>query len=252
MPSTVVELGFTVAGDLASFDEAAQTRLAGSLRGVLGCHEPVCKLSLRVAAGSVAVGVVLTIPDAPSGTATGSTVATSVAAAASALVAQPPSSIATSLGASVEAASPTVSVGTAVVPLVVAPPPPSPQVPPSTPPLAASAVSVPSKASPSPPLGVVNDAQNAKDSADGNSTLVGIIIGAAGAAALAAAVVASAFWMLKRRTRASKAAGPSIVGVGVSGSSASTKEDIGAVSSNGSDVEAVPACPPTSTDLSYL
>lgn len=142
LPSTVVEVGLTVSGDVGSFDETRQQNLRARLRQTLGCHEPACFLTLRVSGGSVSVAAVLTIPDAPPDS--DSTAITSAAAAAAAVTAaaevlatRPADEISSSLGETVESAAP-VSVGHAIVPLVVAPPPPSsppPSLPPSPPPL---------------------------------------------------------------------------------------------------------------------
>ena len=140
MPSTIVELGLTVAGDAASFDATQKTRLKVQLKQALICLEPTCLLSLRVSAGSINVAAILTIPDATVGGASSSSgtsasaAAAAVSAAAMALVSQPPSAISSILNVPVEATAP-VTVGHAIVPVVVAPPPPSPQpvIPPSTP-----------------------------------------------------------------------------------------------------------------------
>ena len=133
-PSTIVEFGLTIAGDVASFGPAAQIELMSRIRTATSCYEPHCIVTLRIATASVAVAAILTIPDAqPAGAAANATaVAAAVAAAATALVAQPAPALSASLGVSVESAN-DVTVGVAVVPLVVAPPPP-PSKPPSTPP----------------------------------------------------------------------------------------------------------------------
>ena len=126
-PSTVLELRLTIAGDVTSFGAPQRTALTAGIQTSASCHEPACFVALRVAAGSITVAAVLTIPDAPAGgdaTAV-ATIVTNVQAAAALLVAQPPATLTASLGVTVEAAAPTVSVGRAIVPLVVAPPPPS-------------------------------------------------------------------------------------------------------------------------------
>ena len=139
-PSTVIELGLTIAGDISSFDNAQKDALVLSLKRSLSCEEPRCFMTLRTKGASVAVTVVLAIPDAPTGggasaAAAAAATAASVEAAATQLAAQPASAISLSLGVSVESAASPIS-GRAVVPLVVAPPPPSPPPvsPPCTPP----------------------------------------------------------------------------------------------------------------------
>ena len=124
--ATVVELGLTIAGDLASFDKAQQAALKLTLADLLSCQEPSCFLELRVAAASVSVTAILTIPEAGGGA-----TATAVETAATALVAQPVGTISASLGVSVEAAAPLAVTTGVTVPLAVAPPPPS--LPPSLP-----------------------------------------------------------------------------------------------------------------------
>ena len=166
LPSTVVEVGLTVSGDVGSFDETRQENLRARLRQTLGCNEPACFLTLRVSAGSVTVAAVLTIPDAPPDS--DSTTITSAAAAAAAVTAaanvlatQPIAEISTTLGETVEEAPP-VAVGHAIVPLVVAPPPPSPFLPPSAPPLPPD-----SQASSPPPL--QSDSQASEEESDAES-----------------------------------------------------------------------------------
>ena len=136
MPSTVIELGLTLAGDVNTFDAAQQSSLSLTHQQQLFCYQPVCFLQLRVSSASVRVDAVLTIPDDPpnaptlgaTGAGSAAMVATAVESAATALVARPAAQITSALGVSVETAAP-VSVGHAVVPLVVAPPPPSPPLP---------------------------------------------------------------------------------------------------------------------------
>ena len=130
--ATVVELGLTIAGDVASFDDAQQATLAEALRTQLGCFErDGCFLEVRAsAAASVNVVAIMTIPDAAGGN------ATAIRRAATTLAAQPTASLSISLGVSV-VSTPSVQVSTSVtVPLAVAPPPPSPPLlsPPTHPP----------------------------------------------------------------------------------------------------------------------
>ena len=149
--ATVVEVGLTLGGDLASFDTAAQASLASTLRSALSCEEPACFLTLQLSSGSINVNARLVIPqsedeeaDAASGDSgsgdTTSPAAASVAAvtaAANALVTRSASSLSASLGVTIEAVEQTVGVTSGVAtPLVVAPPPPSPPPPTSPPPLA--------------------------------------------------------------------------------------------------------------------
>lgn len=139
-PATVVELGLTVAGDVASFGTAQRDSLTESLKRTLNCHEPRCFITLYVSSGSVRVTARLIIPDAvasvPGSAATAATTVAAVQAAANVLVTQPIDAISASLGVVVETAAP-VTVTQATVPLAVAPPPPSPPPPsPSLPPLA--------------------------------------------------------------------------------------------------------------------
>ena len=132
VPSTLVSVGLTIAGDLASFGTTQQDNLKASLRKELLCEEPTCFLSIVLSAGSINVQTRLAIPQSTIGTAvagTSSTVA-SIQAAAATLVTSPPSTISSALGVSVNAANPTVRVQAIVaVPLAVAPPPPLPPSP---------------------------------------------------------------------------------------------------------------------------
>ena len=130
--ATVVKLGLTIAGDVASFDDTQKASLKETLKVELNCKEKDgCFLEVRVsAAGSINVEAVLTVPDAAGGN------ATAVQQAATTLAAQPAVSLSSSLGVSVEV-TPSVEVSAGVtVPLAVAPPPPSPppMPPPSSPP----------------------------------------------------------------------------------------------------------------------
>jgi len=120
--ASVVTVGLTIAGGIEAFDEAAQARLASTLRASLGCFEPVCFLELRVAAGSVQIDALLTIPNTGEGS---GTAVTDIAAAATTLAATSSSALSRTLGVTVTGtAAPTVQQAVPV-PIVVAPPPPS-------------------------------------------------------------------------------------------------------------------------------
>ena len=145
--ATVVKLGLTIAGDVASFDDTQKASLKETLKTELNCKErDGCFLEVRVsAAGSINVEAVLTVPNAAGGN------ATAVQQAATMLATQPASSLSSSLGVSVEV-TPSVEVSVGVtVPLAVAPPPPSPPPasPPSSPP--PSPPSLPPPAAPPSP-----------------------------------------------------------------------------------------------------
>ena len=134
VPATVIEVGLSIAGDIASFDATAQASLTTALSSQLDCYEPDCLIKLLVKSASVSVTAVLTIPT-PSGSESGSgsgSAAAAVAAAATSLVAQPLSALSSSLGVTVETVAP-VQVRVEVVAIVVAPPPPSPPPPVTTP-----------------------------------------------------------------------------------------------------------------------
>ena len=59
--STVITMGFTFGGDIASFDASAMDVLRASLAASLGCHEPLCLVQLSVAPGSVHVNAQVTV-----------------------------------------------------------------------------------------------------------------------------------------------------------------------------------------------
>jgi len=216
-PSTIVELGLTIPGDVFSFDASAQANLTASLRDSLSCHEPACYITLRLSAGSVTVSAILTIPSPParsngngSGSATTATyspIATAVAAAATALVAEPPSTISARLGVAVEAVDTTVSIGTAIVPLVFAPPPPSLPPPPSTPPPTTPPPGHPLPTSPVSTLSAVG--ADGRDSAltaggDGGGGAMLVLVGAGGAVVILL-LVAAAYRCGKRAGKSSNA-----------------------------------------------
>ena len=127
--ATVVEIGLTIAGDVASFDESAQAALASNLRGVLECRLPACLLELRVAAaGSVSISAVLTIPTT---TTTASATAADVVDAAADLTQLGIGTLSVELGVAVLAAPSAVVAVAQEVAIVVAPPPPSLPPPPA-------------------------------------------------------------------------------------------------------------------------
>ena len=207
LPSTVVEVGLTVSGDVGSFDETRQENLRARLRQTLGCNEPACFLTLRVSAGSVTVAAVLTIPDAPPDS--DSTTITSAAAAAAAVTAaanvlatQPIAEISTTLGETVEEAPP-VAVGHAIVPLVVAPPPPStppPFLPPSPPPLQSDSQASEEESDAESPNFVDTDSQtaNLEGAGVGAGPLIAIIVSVC---VLFVLIVACSAWRkIRRRT----------------------------------------------------
>ena len=110
----------TLSETIDSFTSAKQETLKTSLRNEMGCHEPDCNLALQIAAGSLAVTSILTIPDsAPTSGVNASTLVASVEAAATQLVAQPPAALSASLGVPVESTAPVAVQTGVVVPLVV-------------------------------------------------------------------------------------------------------------------------------------
>jgi hypothetical protein len=189
-PATVVTVGLTLAGDVASFGPVQQADLKASLQTSLSCKEPACFLAIRLRAASISVETILTIPQAAAmgpttSSATPSTTVAAVQAAANALVTSPPAAISSALGVAVTSADPAVSTQSdVVVPLAVAPPPPSPPPsvpspsPPSVPPLAAL---------PTAPVDVVanldgSQAQSA-DSGSGNGPSNGLVTAIVGGGA---------------------------------------------------------------------
>ena len=137
--ATVVSIGLKLAGDVATFTQAQRDSLRNSLRSSLSCQEPACFLTLRVQAGSINVDGILTIPQAPSAAALATPAVTiaAVQAAATTLVSSTPAAISSSLGLSVTSIDPNVQTqADLVVPLAMAPPPPSlPPIPPLAPPI---------------------------------------------------------------------------------------------------------------------
>lgn len=137
--ATVVSIGLKLSGDVATFTQAQREGLRNSLRASLSCQEPACFLTLRVQAGSINVDGILTIPQTPSAGAPATPAATiaAVQAAATTLVSSTPAAISSSLGLSVTSIDPSVQTqADVVVPLAMAPPPPSlPPIPPLAPPV---------------------------------------------------------------------------------------------------------------------
>ena len=213
--ATVVELGLTIAGDVASFDDTQKASLKETLKTELNCLEKdECFIEVRVsAAGSINVAAILTIPDASGGN------ATAVQQAATTLSAQPMASLSTSLGVSVEV-MPSVHVSTGVtVPLAVAPPPPSPPPsPPSMPPpVSPATASPPVRAAPptTPPPSEPNVSPAADPSGE-NSDLsssaasdlpIGVIASAGGGAVILLLVYGMWFFCFRKGRRVKTARG---------------------------------------------
>lgn len=131
---------------MSAVDYNAEQSLKISIKANLGCFEPYCLFELRLSAGSIAVDAIMTIPETttPSASQGGSEASNltlaAVQQAALNLVALSPAEISSRLAAaganvSVEAVAPLVVQTGILVPLALAPPPPSPLPPPSpTPP----------------------------------------------------------------------------------------------------------------------
>ena len=69
--ATVIEVGFTIGGDLASFDVQAQSSLQRALRSSLACYEPACFLMLQLSSASIKVNARIIIPQSANGGASG-------------------------------------------------------------------------------------------------------------------------------------------------------------------------------------
>ena len=123
MRATIVEFGLTIAGDVSSFGEMEQERLANRLIDRLDCHAPKCILSLRIGSASISVDAVMTIPSTSS--IAEDTVAR-VRGTADDLLQQDKTQISTDLDVVVESVARQVSVVKREVIIVVAPPPPPP------------------------------------------------------------------------------------------------------------------------------
>lgn len=126
--STVISIGLTVAGDVASFDEKKRSDLSQNLKKSLQCEEPDCILKMTISAGSVRVDVDLIIPSTSN---TATAIASEVSSAAETLTTSDPSVLTSSLGVTVEAATPPVVKSGVAVAIKVAPPPP-PAPPPAS------------------------------------------------------------------------------------------------------------------------
>ena len=136
--STVIQLRLTLAADTASFNQDAIDDLTFALRAQLICHPPACSLELRLSPASIIVTAILTIPEHslpthPAQNATATIAATH--AAASRLASQTTATLSTSLHVDVMRVGPIEIAHSQLVPILVAPPPPSP--PPSPPQLPA-------------------------------------------------------------------------------------------------------------------
>ena len=210
--ATVVSVGLRLAGDVASFGATAREALRTSLKSSLGCQEPACFLELRVQAGSISVTSILTIPEAAASSsgsvgagpeqATPAATLAAVQAAAAALVTLPPAVISSSLGVSVTSADPNVEArANVIVPLAVAPPPPSlpPSPLPSTPPPAPPQLQ---PATASPPSIPSDDTQAQSARGDGgNASTMGMtmaIVGA-GIGSLLLVLLAASYYYVRRR-----------------------------------------------------
>ena len=111
----------TLSETIDSFTPDKQESLKSSLRDEMGCHEPDCNLALQIAAGSLSVTSILTIPDtAPTAGVNASALVANVSAAATQLVSQSPAALSASLGVPVESTAPVAVQTGVVVPLVVA------------------------------------------------------------------------------------------------------------------------------------
>ena len=175
MASTVVSFEMAVAAtDVASFDASPEkATLEANLKNELSCLEPACFLELRATAVAgrrmadgrrlasrreISVEVILTIPDtAPDGSqATAAAITSTVEAAATALVSDPATQLASRLGVVVWFRDRETKVATAAsvnVALVVAPPSPSspPTLPPPSLPPPSQPPPAPTSETPPPP-----------------------------------------------------------------------------------------------------
>ena len=146
--AAIVEIGFTVAGDISDFSSTAQDNLASNMRVALGCFEPECRLRLIISAGSVEVGAQLTILNT-GGSGSNAANLAAVSSAATSLTASA-ATLSSALGISATAVSAPIVQPAVSIPLVLAPPPPSQPSPPSPPPvLPPSTPPLPPPASPS-------------------------------------------------------------------------------------------------------
>ena len=199
--ATVITLGLTISGEVATFGEQAQDALKSALRSACNCYEPGCLLTLRLRPASIAVSAILTIPEASGATDTSggnsTDLAASVTAAASALVAQDPSAISSALGDAADfffvvAAAPIEIATGRQVPLAVAPPPPP---------------SLPGQ------LGGTQTEQTASQLASSSGLIAGLVAGSIAIALLVCSVVLFVYCKRRREKRPpgvvlSRTAGP--------------------------------------------
>lgn len=221
-------MGLVIASDADSFGETERDTLKGALVLKLGCAPPSCYLTLQVAGGSLAINVVLSIPEdsspggvdgdsvggsvGASGSAASAVTIAALRASAMALAAAPLAELSASLGVSVEQTV-AVSVQTGkVMPIVVAPPPPFPPPPPLSQPQPSSPVQLPSSpasASPSLPSYFDTSAGLGASTGDTNGDGSTVIAIAVAAAVGSATVLGLAFLAYcRRRARASRTASP--------------------------------------------
>jgi len=126
----VVEMHFTVGGDIADFGDKEYANLESAMREQTGCQEPTCILKLILTAGSVDVTAEMIIPSA---IAEGSAILSHVLTAAQNLATQPPAALSAVLSVTIESVSPTVASTSKSVPVVV-PVPAPPSIPSPSPP----------------------------------------------------------------------------------------------------------------------
>ena len=196
--AAVIELSFTISGDVTDIDDAEEGRLKASMESSLSCFEPTCLLKLVISAGSVSVGAQLTIPDVGGGGGNAAAVS-AVSAAATSLTASS-SALSGALGVDATAVAAPVVVPSVAVAIVVAPPPPSPPSPPSPPPLPRPPTPPsPPMLQPPPPSEPAVVLSQVAD--DGSSSSIVIAAAAAGAVAVVLALFV-ARRMLQRKLRA--------------------------------------------------
>jgi hypothetical protein len=181
--ATVVRLGLTFAGALSDYSATQIAILKNALSARLNCTAPACLMTLRLSAASVLLSMDLTIPN--NGPGNPSAAVAQANAAANVLAATPFATLSAQLSAAtgtqvnvVGIISASVATGV-LVPLVVAPPPPSPPRPPSPPP------SPPLKSNP-PPLAV--------ETSGSIGIIIGVIVGV-----ILALILALVFMRRRRR-----------------------------------------------------
>lgn len=192
--ASVLTIAMTIAGSVEAFDAIARAGLVGKLKESLRCREPVCFLELRVSAASVQVAAVLTIPDASAGSASA---VTDISTAASALASSGSAALSSTLGVNVFAITAPVLQQAVSVPLIVAPPPPSPTQPPLSPSqlLLEPPPTMLAQLPPSPPQAL---SPISADSADEDMTAV-ITIAAVAVATAGALLLVLAACLVRRR-----------------------------------------------------